>query len=146
MSHVPWTTAVRGRDHKQDRNRRGRARFPLWQTEIWMNKESSKQHTRMWTSCRKLSCVISEGWGCEVSGHRETESGGEDKCPGADQRREDSPRLLFSFKLFSCSCSNRTVNNNNNNNSREKRWLTGSPSWASWLLRGALWSSHWLLR
>lgn len=106
------------------------------QTERQMNKESKesgKQHKVMWTSCRKLSCVIREGWGCEVSGHRDTESDGEDECPGADQRHEDSPRLLFSFKLFSCSFSNRTVNNNNN--SGEKRWLTGSPSWASWLVQ-----------
>lgn len=74
----------------------------------------------------------------------ETKSGGEDKCPGADQRRVDSPRLLFSLVLFSCSCSNRTVNNNNNNNSRMKSWLT-SPSRASWLVKDMFWPSHWLL-
>lgn len=52
----------------------------------------------------------------------EIKSGGEDGRPRADQRGVDSPRLLFSLMLFSCSCSNRTVNNNNNNNnSREKR-------------------------
>lgn len=44
-----------------------------------------------------------------------------------DLRHADSPRLLFSLMLFSCSCSNRTVNNN----SRKKCWLTGSPSWVS---------------
>lgn len=46
--------------------------FHLWLTERQMNKETketSKQQEVMWTSCRNLSCIISAGWGSEVSDH-----------------------------------------------------------------------------
>lgn len=105
--------------HKQDENRR----HPDSRDRQKFSDKSSKQQEITWKSCRKLSCIISGGWGSD----RDTQTDGD--ADDANPGHVDSPRLLFSLMLFSCSCSNRTVSNNNNNNkSREKCWLTGSPS------------------
>lgn len=130
---------------KQDQNRRRRARLPLWQRDRWTKRPKRAASKRKLCGHHAGTCHASlvQNEEVKLATTEETKSSGEDGCPRADQRRVDSPRLLFSLMLFSCSCSNRTVNNNNN--SREKRWLTGSPDRASWLVKDVFWPGHWLL-
>lgn len=96
-----------------------------WWTERAATAASNRRGKRR--SCRKVSCIVSAGGRKEVRIRWWNNVEERTYCPRAGRRHVDSPRLLLSLMLFSCSCSNRTVNNNSS--SREKQWLTGT----SWL-------------
>lgn len=80
----------------------------------------------------KISCIIIAEWGSEFSNRSRDNKQQRDWVFQSQQRCMDSPRLLFPLVLFSCSCSNRTVNSNINN-STERCWLTESAIQASCL-------------
>lgn len=86
-------------------------------------RRATVRYTGLHAGGRHASLVQDEVVKLAATGTQQ--SSREDARPRADRRHVDSPRLLFSLTLFSCSCSNRTVNNNNSR--KGERQLPAGP-------------------